>query len=150
MKLAEALQERADLSARIAQLKIRLANNAVMQEGVEPAEDPEALMEEMDRCYENLENLTARINLTNSRVKVEGETLTVLLARRDCLKDKISALRAFRDSASELGERFTKTEIRRLSTVNVRELQRRIDKLSASYRTLDNAIQAANWNASLK
>ena len=37
MKLAEALQERADLNRQIKQLKDRLRNNAVVQEGETPA-----------------------------------------------------------------------------------------------------------------
>ena len=40
MKLAEALQERADLNRRIAGLSSRLADNALVQEGERPAEDP--------------------------------------------------------------------------------------------------------------
>ncbi len=150
MKLAEALQQRADLSTRINQLKVRLNNNAVVQEGSEPAEDPAQLMAELDACYAELESLITRINLTNSRAKVSGVTLTALLARRDCLKGRLAALQAFRDSASELGQRYTKTEIRLLSTVNVRELQKTIDAASAEFRKLDTLIQAANWSTELK
>ena len=48
MKLAEALQERADLNARIEQLRERMAQNALVQEGERPAEDPAELMREFD------------------------------------------------------------------------------------------------------
>ena len=37
MKLAEALQERADLNRRIEQLRNRLENSALVQEGERPA-----------------------------------------------------------------------------------------------------------------
>ena len=47
MKLAEALQERADLNRRIAQLRSRLESNALVQEGEKPAEDPNELWQEM-------------------------------------------------------------------------------------------------------
>lgn len=40
MKLAEALQERADLNRRIQQLQGRLNSNAVVQEGERPPESP--------------------------------------------------------------------------------------------------------------
>ena len=40
MKLAEALQERADLNRNIEQLRSRLRNNVLVQEGEQPAEDP--------------------------------------------------------------------------------------------------------------
>ena len=40
MKLAEALQERADLNRKIEELRRRLANVILVQEGEEPAEEP--------------------------------------------------------------------------------------------------------------
>ena len=48
MKLAEALQERADINRKIEQLKSRLNNNVLVQEGEQPAEDPEKLKQELD------------------------------------------------------------------------------------------------------
>ena len=65
MKLAEALQERADLNARIEQLRERMAQNALVQEGERPAEEPAELMREFDECVSRLEVLMNRINLTN-------------------------------------------------------------------------------------
>lgn len=85
MKLAEALQERADLNRRIEQLRYRLNNNVLVQEGEKPLEDPAALLEELESSFTRLEWLIARINLTNCAVKVEGRSLTELIARRDVL-----------------------------------------------------------------
>ena len=48
MKLAEALQLRGDLQKRLEQLSSRLYNNATVQEGEAPAEDPAALLEEYE------------------------------------------------------------------------------------------------------
>ena len=48
MKLAEALQERADLRTKIDELRSRLTNNALVQEGEEPAEDPQELLSALD------------------------------------------------------------------------------------------------------
>ncbi len=72
MKLAEALQERADINRRIAQLRDRLGNNALVQEGERPAEDPAMLKQELDAAVSRLQWLMARINLTNARVEVDG------------------------------------------------------------------------------
>ena len=94
MKLAEALQERADLNRRIQQLQQRLENNAMVQEGEQPAEDPAELLAELDGCAASLETLIARINLTNCQTQVGGESLTALLARRDVLKLKLGACRS--------------------------------------------------------
>lgn len=149
MKLAEALQERADLNCRIQQLQQRLTNNALVQEGETPAEDPAELLAELDGCVGELERLIARINLTNCRVQVGGESLTALLARRDMLTVKLSSYRNLAQSASQLGHRGMRSEIKWLSTVNVRELQKQVDGLAKELRLLDNSIQAANWATDL-
>lgn len=149
MKLAEALQERADLNRRIQQLQQRLNSNAVVQEGEPPAEDPAELLAELDGCVKNLERLIARINLTNCRAEINGESLTALLARRDALKLKLSAYRDLAYNASQLGRRATHTEIKILSAVNVKDVQGQADALAKDLRLLDNAIQAANWTTEL-
>ena len=149
MKLAEALQERADLNRRIQQLQQRLGNNAVVQEGEAPAEDPAELRRELDGCAENLERLIARINLTSCRAEVDGESLTALLARRDALKLRLGAYRDLAHSASQLGRRGMRSEIKLLSAVNVRELQKQVDQMAKELRVLDNSIQAANWATEL-
>ena len=48
MKLAEALQERADLNRSIEQLRSRLDSNSLVQEGEMPAESPSDLKRELD------------------------------------------------------------------------------------------------------
>lgn len=47
MKLAEALQERADLNKKISDLQGRLNQNSLVQEGEKPNEDPIVLMQEL-------------------------------------------------------------------------------------------------------
>ncbi len=149
MKLAEALQERADLNRRIQQLHQRLSNNAIVQEGESPAEDPAELLAELDGCVQNLESLITRINLTNCRTMVDGVSLTALLARRDALKLKLSAYRDLAYNASQLARRATHTEIKVLSAVSVKDMQAQADALAKDLRQLDNSIQAANWAADL-
>lgn len=149
MKLAEALQERAALNRRIEQLQTRLCANALVQEGDAPAEDPAELFAQLDDCTARLETLMAHINHTNCATLSEGESLTDLLARRDCLNLRLNALRRFLLEASQTARRARGTEIRILSTMNVKELQKQADELSALLRRLDNRIQAANWAADL-
>ena len=79
MKLAEALQLRADLQKRMEQLASRLYDNATVQEGESPAEDPEALWAEYEDCSSQLEELMARINRTNCETRTAEGTLTELL-----------------------------------------------------------------------
>ncbi len=150
MKLAEALLERADLQKRIAQMAGRLNSNAQVQEGEKPAEDPKALLRELDEMTARLETLVADINLTNSAVVVKGENLTVLLSRRDAMKQHIRILRDFLDEASALATRARMSEIRILSTVNVSSLQKQLDQKSKALRELDARIQEANWTVDLR
>ena len=150
MKLAEALQERADLNRRIQQLRGRLMNNAVAQEGEAPSEDPKELLEELDRDIAALEELMARINRTNCATLAGGKSLTEHIARRDCLTLRIQAYRDLSDTASsQVSRRAMRSEIKILSTVNVKELQTQIDGLSQELRLLDNLIQQTNWNTEL-
>ena len=149
MKLAEALQERADLNRRIQQLQQRLGNNAIVQEKEKPVEDPKNLLAELDRCVAELEDIIARINLTNCRTQVEGKTLTQHLARRDALKLKLGAYRDLAYRASQVGQRVSGREIKLFSAVDVPQLQREVDGLSKELRLLDNSIQSANWTTEL-
>ncbi len=74
MKLAEALSERSDIRTRISVLQSRLAANARVQEGERPAEDPKALMAELDALIAREEKLIARINLTNARTERQSRS----------------------------------------------------------------------------
>lgn len=149
MKLAEALQERADLNRRIEQLRYRLSNNVLVQEGEKPLEDPAALLEELESSFTRLEWLIARINLTNCAVKVEGRSLTELIARRDVLSLRAEAYHRLVEEASQNTHRATRTEIKILSAVDVPALQRQADDASRELRLLDNTLQATNWTADL-
>ncbi len=145
MKLAEALQERADLNKRIEQLRVRLQNNVLVQEGEQPAENPAELLEELDNCVNRLEELMARINKTNCITKDHGTTITELIARKDALEVKIRIYRETANVASNTARRAMHSEIKVMSAVEVRKLQKKIDTMSKQLRETDNRIQALNW-----
>ena len=149
MKLATALSERADLQRRISELSVRLNNNAKVQEGEEPAENPQSLLKELDECLIRLEELVARINKTNNTTKSGDMTLTDLIARRDCLKERIKIMREFLNASSEKVTRYSKTEIKVFSTVPVAELQKQVDACSKQLRETDELIQGLNWTTDL-
>ncbi len=149
MKLATALSERADLQRRISELAGRLNQNAKVQEGDRPAEDPKALLAELDGCLGQLEELIARINKTNNATKHGELTLTDLIARRDCLKERIRIMRDFLNASSDKVSRYSKAEIRILSTVSVSELQKQVDGYSKQLRQTDELIQSLNWTTEL-
>lgn len=150
MKLAEALNLRADLKIRIKQLKERLIANSKVQEGDVRSENPEELLKELKGNLEQLEDLIKKINMTNSSTVVDGETLTDLIAKRDVLTMEISIKREFLASASEKINRYSNNEIKILSTIDVGKKQKEIDKLSKKLRELDTKIQGLNWTTELK
>lgn len=149
MRLAEALQERSDLHQRIERLRVRLMNNSVVQEGEKPAENPDDLKDELDRCLKEYELIIARINLTNSNTKLEGESLTEIIAKKDSLLLKISVYRDLIDSASRTASRARNTEIKILPTISVAGIQKEVDVLAKEIRLLDNRLQETNWKTEL-
>ncbi|MBR4455893.1 MAG: DIP1984 family protein [Solobacterium sp.] len=150
MKLAEALQARADLNKKIAQLRTRIINNALVQEGEKTAENPADLMKQLNDAAAELENLIARINLTNSTVKTDDGTLTECIAKRDVMTMKLSILRDLINEASATAYRARGTEIRIRPAVDVASLQKEADRLARDLRLLDNHIQETNWTTELK
>ena len=149
MKLATALSQRADLQKRLTELDTRLKNNAKVQEGEKPAEDPADLLRELEGVITRLEELITRINLTNSQTFADGVSMTALLAKRDCLSKKLAVLRDFLDNASARVDRYSQKEIRILSTVDVAKLQKQVDDLSKELRLIDEQIQGLNWTTDL-
>lgn len=150
MKLAEALQERADLNSKMNELRSRLSNNATVQEGEAPAENPAELLSQLDECAVRLEELIARINATNCATVTERGTLTELIAKRDCLTLRLSAYRNLVDEASCLAPRATRTEIKIVSAVDVKKVQKQADELAKELRLTDNLIQQSNWLTELQ
>ncbi len=149
MKLAEALQERADLNKKIEELRNRLDSCILVQEGEEPAEDPAALLLELDEAAARLEALMAAINLTNSRTKANGMTLTQLIARKDALTVQLSAYRGLAYTAGQNTSRARGTEIRVKALLKASDLQRKADQLAKEIRLLDNLLQETNWKTKL-
>lgn len=150
MKLAEALSLRKDLQKRIAQLQSRIVNNVKVQEGDEPLENPDDLMGELDANLKQLEELIWRINATNMQCRnAKGESLTQLMARRDVLTMRVNTLRNVFNTASESQSRYSQSEIKMVTVVDVKKLGKKVDNLSAKLRVLDMEIQALNFSSEL-
>jgi len=145
MKLAEALILRADLQKRIDQLRVRLNNNAKVQENDEPSEKPEDLLNELDSNINQLKVLIKQINKTNCVTISNGQTLADLIAERDTLTLKSNILRGFLNIAGQKVNLYSTTEIKIMSTVDVPALQKEFDLLSKKIRETDTELQQANW-----
>jgi hypothetical protein len=151
MKLAEALVRRADLQRRLVQLKSRAVDSARIQEGDNAEEDPTALLEEFDRVSADLEELIARINLQNLNTEVTaGLTITAALAHRDSLNQRHAMRVDLADAATRRADRQTRSEIKFVATISVRDLRKQIDDIAVEIRELDNRIQQTNWTTELE
>ncbi len=150
MRLAAALSERSNLQNRLSELNTRLERNALVQEGEKPAEDPKKLLAELAEVTSRLEYLISSVNLTNTATIVDGRTLTEMLAHRDVLKLRLNALRKLAESASQTANRYSRSEVKTLSTVSVPEIRKTVDALSKELRELDDKIQEVNWTTDLK
>lgn len=149
MKLAEALQERADLNRNIEQLRSRLNNNVLVQEGEQTAEDPRILKESLDQSIERLGYLIAQINKTNCETIVDGMSLTEMIAKKDVLAVKISTYKDIVYTAAQTTYRARNTEIKIKSAIEVSSWQAEIDQMAKSLRLLDNKLQESNWKTDL-
>ncbi|MGL6341342.1 MAG: DIP1984 family protein [Waterburya sp.] len=150
MKLAEALILRADCQKRLHKIKERLIRSAKVQEGEEPPEQPQALIEELNNLMNQLTDLIQKINRTNSSTMLDNNlSISDTLAQRDSIQIKKSIYDSVIETAASRQDRYGRSEIKYFSTVNIAELQTEIDRMARDYRLIDTRIQQANWNTEL-
>ena len=82
---------------------------------------------------------------------MSGEkSLTQLMAERDVLTKRVSVMQqVFNQASSSSSERYSRSEIKYVTTVDVKALRKQIDKLSAQLRQLDIEIQSINFSTEL-
>lgn len=146
MKLAEALMLRSDYQTKIEKLKSRIINNVKIQEGEEVSEDPQQLMDELEITLTELEKIICRINNTNNITMLnDNMTLSSALTKRDIISNKIHSFEYIVNSASINQSRVSRSEVKFVTTIKIRDIQKNIDFLCKEYRELDTKIQEKNW-----
>lgn len=149
MKLAEALQERADLNRKIDELDRRIRQNVLVQQGEAPNEDPKAMFEELKSAINRLEKVIQQINFSNCKHRVGDRSLTEIIARKDTLKVLYDAFHNALNAATQSTSRARGTEIKILPAIDVKALRKESDEIAKEIRLLDNALQQANWTFDL-
>ena len=97
-----------------------------------------------------LVDLVKRINKTNSNTLfANDQTVADVLAERDVLVLKRGAYGDLASTAALRQDRFTRSEVKYISTINVAGTQKRADELAKNYRELDARIQEVNWKTEL-
>ena len=94
--------------------------------------------------------LLVRINRTNLAAEVSpGVSVTAALARRDVLRMRLGVYRGLLTAVAPGIDRYSRSEIRIVRTIDVREVQATADRLSKAARELDTRLQAVNWTTDL-
>ena len=151
MKLAEALLLRADIQKKLASLQARAQRYVVVQEGEQPAEDPQAILRDVETAAAELQRLVFTINRANLRHKIaSGESITEALAKRDSLALRHRILQSVLEVCAKPPDRYGVKEIRWVTTLNAASLQKDVDDLAKQIRELNAAIQEAGWQVDLK
>jgi hypothetical protein len=150
MKLGEALRLRSDNTKKIVELRARAIASAQTQEGADAPDHPAQLLEQIECLSAETLILVQRVNRTNVATQLPtGQPLVDALAERDYLLGVRSPFEAVAEAASGLQQRYMRSEIRIVRTVDPTELRRKADELARRHRMLDVAIQEANWNTDL-
>lgn len=127
------------------QLRELLRDCVKVQEGDQPLDRPEDVLSRLDATLQQLRTLIYRINLTNTRTLVEGESLTDLLARRDTMQIRTRALSDAMASLRDQPNRYSRSEIKFVRTVSIDDFRRLYDTSAKELRELDLKIQGAGW-----
>lgn len=150
MKLAEALVLRADCQRKVSQLKQRLERVIKVQEGEQPAEQPQYLMGELEKTFDELVTWVRKINKTNALSLFDQHmSLSDALAERDKLMQQRNIINDLLEAAAIKQERYSRSEVKFYRTIDVNDLQSVVDDLSKRYRELDFKIQEKNWSTEL-
>lgn len=132
------------------QLKNRLLQNVRVQEGDDPNEDPKLLLKELTELLKKLRILIQQINKTNLNTKFDdNESLSDALTARDLIGQERKIHSDILEQATMKLERYSRAEIKYITTISVKEIQKHVDELSQKYRLYDVRIQELNWKTDL-
>jgi hypothetical protein len=154
MLLGEALAERASKKKQLEQVEVRATSVARYQEGEQPAESAEELLDQGRRLIGELRDLARRINRTNSATELDpGFTLTDALAQRDSYGAQFRLVTTIADAGAGghgIGwARQLRSELQQVSAVQVADLRAEADQIAQARRMLDVRIQQAGWSTEL-
>lgn len=151
MKLAEALQRRADLRQKIDSVGNTMKANILVQEGAEADYDVGQLCEEFNELMGEWRSIVGRIGRTNHTAKDEetGKTLADLLVDREATKMEKETYDGIVAVYGEKSWRTRGAELKIISTFKAKDAQKMVDDAAKRFRELDNKIQMLNWNTDL-
>lgn len=150
MKIAEALIERKALKTAMEQLKARIYQQAWVQDGEKPFEDPNEMLEQLQSVTNQFEEYVVRINRTNQAVKTkDGASLMEVLIKKDMLNFRHMVLTNLCTKAIPQQSRYSTREIKFIPSVDIAGMRKKADQIAKEYRELEKKIQECNWQFDL-
>ena len=150
MKLAEALNARKELEARLTRLEERLHASARVEEGLESDESPDALYAMLEKAAAELVEIVSRISRTNVETVVEGRILADWIAERDVSWRRLRVLQsALRAAAPSYDRHGGPGSVRSVTTFSIARRHAELDALALRINAIDARIQQANWETEL-
>ncbi len=150
IKLAEALLDRSELQKKIADIQARMRENAIIQQDDVPTEDPSKLFEELKQAYKSFDDLNRRINTTNNSTFFNDKMkICDALYQREALDRQIKELASLASAFASKSTRYSKTEIKYISTMDPKALRSHVDDLKRQRKELDRQVQSLNWSIDL-
>lgn len=151
MKLGEALSLRAKQAQRLNDLRGRISNAALVQEGDTPPEDATGLLAEYTALSEEHAALMDRIANTNNRTRIGGVTLAAALQQREHLirMRNINGIVATKASPGRDAYRYSRSEVKYVPTINITAFRLNEKAFDDQVRELDAQIQKTNWETDL-
>lgn len=154
MKLGEALSTRAKQAQKLDDLRGRIRANALTQEGTDPVEDPQKLLEDFGKVSEEHSRLLLQIANTNAVTIVEQLDMTLLAAlhKREHLRRTRNMFDAAATAATPRRDsyhRYSQSELRDVPQVPVAAFRKLVEEMDEQVRQLDAVIQEVNWKTDL-
>lgn len=145
MKLSEALVEKSYLSTKLNDLKDRLLVNGKVQEGDTSPENVTDLFAELNHIINQLEDISKKIVKTNNK-----SNLSVKLIEKEMMEKKINILKFTIDNCQVKSDRYSRTEIKMVTTFDLKKTREIMEDLIKKKRALDMSIQETNWKTELE
>lgn len=151
MNSQENLKLRAELRDKIDSVRIRLTKNAKVQEGTEPLENPRELIGELKQTINEYSKLLKSMNVVkNVDIQRQGKDLRETLAEREAITAEKSVLESFLQALKVDYSKFCTAEVQYINTIDIEEVEKRINELSERYNELEANFKRAAWKVDFK
>jgi len=142
--IMDLLDKRKNLQIKKGNLKHRIVANSQVQEGDEPSENPNDLIAELEEVEQELLVVTGDLTYWNYETYVGHTRLIELITEREMWKAREISYRDFANQGQVSRDRFSRNEIKFISCIDVKDMQRKADEAAKKARALNALIQRTN------